>query len=490
MHVDYRASWVLLACAISFIGTHAAVSLGEQFRIALSSVSADEKPEKRIFLLILVACSLGGAAFWGVFYVTMTSIRLRTDTNTIVPLFFDPTYVAASVFVTSFITYIGLYIASKDECFDKSTKDIMELFILRTSRTRTIGEIKRMGKMKILFSVCTTSLHQIVAGGVVSGGALCLMIYMGMKSVRMSGRVVSHPGSVAAAMICAMFGVTLVYWLFFRVLSVFPSMDILRKVCSLTGMIVICGVYYLNIAGLEFEYNASEKRADDSVTTAKVIVSVLTSTVLFSFLMLVCVLADLRRWLLRTSTQLHMADRALLSLLNRQSQERQHVTVTPNTSSSATSAHGTSTSMNGVGVSGRASSKTHQHLLAPPEVVKYTAKYLRPYMQQHFSPTNSSLYYENVPQSSSNEDGMLDAQIGNRPEVSPQDTDLSRSGVPSTSSVLRASASGRVIPASLAVEARYLVGETGDDENAFELGNLGIINSGVTDDEPRFLQNV
>jgi hypothetical protein len=101
------------------------------------------------------------------------------------------------------------------------------------------------------------------------------------------------------------------------------------------------------------------------------------------------------------------------------------------------------------------------------------------------------LYYENAAQSSGMEDGVLDAQVGgNHPAMSPQDPDFSRSGAPTTSSVLRASASGRIMPASLALEARSLAGETGDDDSAFELGNLGAADSSAASDAARFSQNV
>jgi hypothetical protein len=111
-------------------------------------------------------------------------------------------------------------------------------------------------------------------------------------------------------------------------------------------------------------------------------------------------------------------------------------------------------------------------------------------MQQHFSPANPNLYYENVAQSSGIDDTLLDAQVGNHPTVSPQDPDFGPSGAPSTTGALRASATGRVIPSSLALEAQYLVGETGDDENAFELGNLTSGENGEDADDARFTANV
>ena len=359
LRTNFRTSLVLLACAVAFIGNHAAVSLCEQYRIALSSLS---KPEKRHGILFLVALCLGGVGFCGTQYVVFGSFVLSTSNDRIISLYYDPSLVIGSILVASFTTLIGLYVATTDEYFNKSKKDIMEIFIKRTSRTHTISEIKRMGKFQILFIVCTTSLHRIIAGGMITGGALCLSRYMGALSVQFPGQIEYNDGMVALSVVLSMLGITVEYWLFFRLLSVFPSMDVIRTVCSAIGLAFIACVHYIRLVDISFEYNPAAALSPTAVPSAGIIEGVLTSAILFSFVVLAYALSDLRAWLLRTSVQLQHADRALLALLTRTGD------TTPSTEMSRSSASGRRL-------------EDGKYFNAPPEVVNYTRKYLKPQNQ-------------------------------------------------------------------------------------------------------------
>ena len=364
LRVEIRASMVLLACAVAFIGTHAAISMGEQFRLALSVPTTTYK---KYAMLALVALSLGGVGFSGTQYVVFQSFRLRTSDNTIVAIGYDPDMVLGSALVASFITFLGLCLASTDECFNKSQKDIMEIFIKRTSRTYSIGEIKRLGKWHILFLVCTSSLHRVLTGGFLVGGGLCLARYMAVISVQFPGKVIYHDGMLSLAIILSIVGITILFWLFFRVLSVFPSMDILRTICSLLGLAVIACVQYIRLIFVTFNYDSNTILPENTVKSSVVIVSVLTSAVLLCFLVLAYVLSDLRAWLQRTTIQLRQADRALISMLNRNNKNSQNRT--PPTS--------TNTESN----QQQQRQQQYQQLKyrnVPSEVVNYTRKYLNP----------------------------------------------------------------------------------------------------------------
>ena len=195
----------------------------------------------------------------------------------------------------------------------------MEIFIHRTSQTRSIGEIKRMGKYHILFLVCTSSLHRILASGVIFGGALSLARFMGVKSIYFQGSIHFDPSMIALSVLLSVVVCTLASWLFFRVLSIFPSMDIIRTLVSVVGVLGITGVYYVRLIGVVFHYHpAAVTVPNNAVPYTRVVVVVLTCAVVFSFVTLSYVLSDLRSWLQKTSTQLHQADRALVALINQQ----------------------------------------------------------------------------------------------------------------------------------------------------------------------------
>ena len=359
--VDYRASLVLLACAVAFIGTHAAVSMSEQFRLALSTPT---NPIKIYGMLVLVSLSLGGVAFSGTQYIVFQSLRLRTFDNKIITLQFDPYMVLGSALVASFLTFVSILVASKDECFNKSQTEIMNIFITRESPTHTLAEIRQMSKTRIITNVCIRSLGCIIASGIIAGGAICLSRYMGVLSVQFPGTVEYDDGMVATSIILSMAGIISLYWIFFRILSVFPSLEILRTLCSVIGMTVIACVHYIRVINVKFLYNTEKlplpRGSEDSVD---IFLGVLTSAVLFSFLLLSFALSDLRTWLQRTSTQLYQADRALLAMINRPNGS---VPRTPPTMSTM------ATARDSIRVK-----EASMQLPAPPEVVSYARQYLK-----------------------------------------------------------------------------------------------------------------
>jgi hypothetical protein len=105
---------------------------------------------------------------------------------------------------------------------------------------------------------------------------------------------------------------------FFRVLSVFPSLDFLRVVCA-----VLCvadgGVHYIALAAMKYtaDTTASEPRNSDSVSAYWLAYWVLVSALGISVFVSVAAISDLRSWLLRTSVQLHRAEVLIESIKKR-----------------------------------------------------------------------------------------------------------------------------------------------------------------------------
>ena len=55
LDVEYRASMILLACAVAFIGTHSAIFMSEQLRLALSTPTSLVKIYSLVMPSIIVA---------------------------------------------------------------------------------------------------------------------------------------------------------------------------------------------------------------------------------------------------------------------------------------------------------------------------------------------------------------------------------------------------------------------------------------------------
>lgn len=240
---------------------------------------------------------------WGVFYLVINSCRLKFPDGRLVPWRYDITDTFVALAVIPFIIGLGLYVASTDHCFNKSKKEIMDLFITRTTAAATysISEIKHMGRYRILFIVCTHSLGRIILGGIISGGGLALMRYLGLRSLVIPGRLHYDRGFVAGTVILSVLSMVLGFWVFFRVLSIFSSMDWLRFGCAINGLAGLSGIHYIALAGVRFEYDPTVVVNElTSIPPRPFIVSILCATVIFSFTMLIYVLSDLRQWLLHT----------------------------------------------------------------------------------------------------------------------------------------------------------------------------------------------
>jgi NO-binding membrane sensor protein with MHYT domain len=336
---DYSPGIIALTCAVGFIGSFTTISLCEQFRLAAVSQSKIHQ----ISFMILTALAAGGVGIWSVFYLAVISLRLERG-SAILPVRFHTNTCIAMLFIIPALSGLGLYVASTDHCFNKSKKEIMDMFISRATRTMSMGEIKRMGRFRILFIVCTYSLHRIVIGGFITGCALALMPFLGLLTLEFQGRVVFHTGEVVATIMLSIIGMIGGFWIFFRVLSLFSSMDSLRVLCAINGLVSLSGLQYGWIGFADFIFEP-EHVVDkpSSLSSSHFIVGALCAAVIFSFVMLIYVLSDLRAWLLRTSAQLRQSDLALAALM-RKTMEL-HI------------------AQNG-------------HFQAPQEVINYTRKYM------------------------------------------------------------------------------------------------------------------
>ena len=332
LDVEYNGWMIFLSTGIAFIGAFAAVSLCEQYRL---STLADSKAN-RYLLLVFVAISLGAVGIWAMHYIATASFTLKND-GIIIPIRYNYSMLFVSLVVVCIMELIALYLASTDKCFNKSKAKIMEIFIQHASNNYSLPELKQMTSSKIWIIVFTHSLHRIILGGFIGGSGVAIMHYLGMMSMEFQGKITYNPGMVALSVIVAILAVIGGFWVFFRVLSVFPSLDILRIVCALNGMFSLSGVHYIGMTTAKFEYDPNMSIPDPATTIAShdLLIGILAASVVFCVIMHVYVLSDLRGWLLRTSIQLRQADGIIQSLAANQ-RGNGEVSITP--TSSATSA--------------------------------------------------------------------------------------------------------------------------------------------------------
>jgi len=296
---DFNPGTVALACAVAFIGAYATVSLCEQFRLA----SAMKVTLKHLPSLIMAGFAFGGVGIWGVFYLVVNSCRLKFPDGTLLSWRYDIFDTFLALAVAPIIAGFGLWVASTDHCFNKSKKGIMDLFITRTTAAATysISEITHMSRYRILFIVCTHSPERLILGGIIGGGGTALMRYLGLRSLVIPGHLHYDSGITALTVILSMLIMISGFWIFFRVLSIFSSLDWLRFLCAVQGIAGMAGIHYIALAGVRFEHDPTVSvNLETSISPRPFIVSILCGTVIYSFTALIYVLSDLREWLLKT----------------------------------------------------------------------------------------------------------------------------------------------------------------------------------------------
>eukprot|EP01032_Pedospumella_encystans_P011108 gene11108-12942_t len=312
LNVEYNGGIVAIATGIAFIGAFAAISLCEQYRLA----SISKKSVNSVLLMGFAAVGFAGVGVWGMHYIAATSFKLTLDNGQEVPMRFNIGMLFVALVVVIICEYTGFYLCSTDSCFNKSKKEIIEIFISRASTTYTMAQIKQMGKFHILRIVCTHRLQRILLGGFIGGAGVAVMHYLGMMSMEFQGKMVYNPGLVALSVIVAVLSVIGGFWVFFRILSLFPSLDILRVACALNGMISLSGVHYIGLVSATYEFDPTMDPPDTSTTVSSydLLVGILVASVVFCTIVQVYVLSDMRSWLLHTSAQLRSADHVILTL--------------------------------------------------------------------------------------------------------------------------------------------------------------------------------
>lgn len=337
LEVSYSTNGILLTLGLPFIGGYASVALCEQYRLAtLSSVQT-----KRYFVLFLVATSMGWACTWCGLCCSLSAITLKFD-GTVIPIRYNRGLLIVAAFTHVFQVYLGLLVSSSDPCFNNTRKEIMEKFISRASNTYTLLQIKKMSKFRVLFIVCTHSLERLNIGGIFAGIGIPITMYIILLSMQFQGKIHYNAGVAVAASILGMMNGTGGFWIFFRFLSIFPSLDFLRIIVAVMAIVTVCGVHFVGMAAITFQYDPDASPPTDvgTISQGDLYTTAVASSVIFVIIMLIFAMSDLRAWLLCTSTQLRQADRALNALMKRteqqqlQLQQLQQANTTSSTSSS------------------------------------------------------------------------------------------------------------------------------------------------------------
>ena len=243
VHSVFHGEYVALSFGLAFVGAYVAIHICEQFR--LSSRENQSKILSRRMLLVLMACSIGGVAIWSMHFVGMAAVSFQDGDGNDLPLRYRYDLTLVSLVVVIVMAYIGILICSRDDVFLIDKIDTIDAFIEDTKKM-SISEIRtlKINPMKITFLALTKNVMTLIYGGVITAAGVCIMHYIGMQAIVLDARIEWNYGVVAASVLIAIVAATAAYWILFRLLALYPQIEMLRLASSIVAAVAVNGMHY------------------------------------------------------------------------------------------------------------------------------------------------------------------------------------------------------------------------------------------------------
>lgn len=218
-----------------------------------------------------------------------------------------------------FFIYCGVLIASGDVMYSKTKKEIIESFIA-DAKGMIMKEIKKITAFRLLFIISTKSLGRLILGGVTAALGACFMHYIGMLAMEFPGEVVWRPEMVFVSCLIAAVAGTAAFLILFRLLSLFPDLEVLRLASALLMAIAVSAMHYTGMSAAQFRYDPTrfsitlgDSHADEEIA----FYGALVASNVFLWLMIIALLADTRKLMNEKNRNLNEAD----NLIKRMAEE-------------------------------------------------------------------------------------------------------------------------------------------------------------------------
>ena len=148
-------------------------------------------------------------------------------------------------------------------------------------------------------------LLPLTIGGIVTSSGIVVMHYIGMRAVIFPGRIVWDIGIIVASIFIAIITATTAFWILFRLLALYPHNELFRLGGAVLMAFAVMGMHYTGAAAASFEYDPSlqlEVLTVSSTSQVAVLVT-LSIGIIYPFLIVFLMFADIRTWLnIRTKT--------------------------------------------------------------------------------------------------------------------------------------------------------------------------------------------
>ena len=302
---------VVLSFFLSFISAYNAVALGDIFRNSFHSPLAYSSSN---LILIVMSISIGGGAIWSMHFTGMAGLTILGPNNQKIPLHYNIGTTILSLLTAIVCVYCGLYISSRDRVYIKDKEEIFKMLIDDAQS----HSIKSIQNRYILYRMAVLKgLGPLIIGGVITGGGVCVMHYIGMGALAANVTIVWDIGLVILSVIIAIVASTAAFWILFRLLPLFTNYESLRLISALIMAIAVCGMHYTGMMAATYRYNnnASDYNVGHKdMTTQTALLSAVVSCICINWIISMLVQSELRQISYHHSRQLNAAQKLLGNL--------------------------------------------------------------------------------------------------------------------------------------------------------------------------------
>ena len=245
-----------------------------------------------------MAMSIGGVAIWCMHFVGMSAVTLYSPSGQQLQMGFRLDLTLVSLLVVLALTYMGLYIGTRDKRFTMDRSDFINGFVAKVE-TMSIAEIRHMKHAnEFIGSSLFTNLLPLAIGGLFIAAGVCVMHYIGMMAMVFDGTILWNGGIVAASVLIALVAATAALWIMFRLLAMFPNIELLRVVCAVVAAVAVNGMHYTGMAAATFHYIPNKPKDFTSPVTGseEATTGAIIAAAIFVCFVFIIAVSDLRVW--------------------------------------------------------------------------------------------------------------------------------------------------------------------------------------------------
>jgi diguanylate cyclase len=287
--IEWNLNYLFISFAMAFIGSYSAVTLAEMYRVVCRIHPKIISPNATLFLM---AISIGMSAIWSMHFVGMSAMTIchkQTQLQTNLDLLMT----IISLFAAILCVYFGLYLSTRDQMFTMKKEEFIQLVLSEVKSFQSLRDNKILFKLILLRNPLP-----LILGGSVMGSGVIVMHYLGMMAISTENTKINwNVGIIIASILIAIIASSAAYWILFRLLALYPTMESLRigSACVLT--IAVCAVHYIGMTAASYSYleqSSSSLSSSTSVPINSVVSIVILISLIFNYLVSMIIQAELR----------------------------------------------------------------------------------------------------------------------------------------------------------------------------------------------------